>query len=636
MTGDQFLIISGYFLIVFIAAFCLGTLAAQFIRYVLKRFKINLNSDDSPTFYGVNLMVGMGLLSNLWLVLGLLGWFTRPVILSSLILVVFLFIGIYWKRIPRRFTIKPVDLRHLSYIHLVLIGIATYFLLTFYAAAMLPPHLWDELSYHLPEAGNIVQHHRIFPHFEAYLFFGNIPKLMEVLYAGAISLSGTTAVGALAHLMHFTVILGLLMLVYQWLRHRFGTRTAAIGLIMLVLCDQLMQNGIIGYIDAATAAFEVAAVIMAIEWIISKNTYALSLSMLLIGFGLASKYSASPSFLAVLALLAGGLFRFKLPQVQIKKLAVWLILLFVFACGYWYIKNIYFYGNPFYPLYFGHRFISDSEYLEILASVRQISDRSLSGIIEIVTNFLTPANFNVFWAIILFPIALLVRKSRSITAILVVYAASYFAYWYFFASRQDRFMIAAIVAATILIAILLGSIRYRWSIPIVAVFLIMSYFLINHHANGVVEYRKALKEKRNQVGVQYVLGQVSTRQYMSSLFGCAYLTFDDMKINGWNGNVIDNWTVWHDPNVGFFATNIGLVQFNAPLGTTDAQLNEMVHKQSLKFLYFNQGTKERFAQETNTGMVEYRQGRAEVEARLLQNATLISQQGPCMLYKLNY
>lgn len=254
-----------------------------------------------------------------------------------------------------------------------------------YQAALAPPTAWDELAYHLPQARRLADTHTL-PltlgnhYFQtSHFFYGNIPKLGEVLYAEGIAFSGF----ALARALHMTVLAAFLLLVFGRVRALFGEGAAVLSVVLLLLYDHLVRNASSAYVDAATASLEVGAVLALATWAFGGDLGDAAQAALLIGFALSFKYSPL-STLVFLALLFGiAVARRRWPLARVRPLALRLTALALLPCAFWYVKNAIRYGNPFYPLYLGHPGVSEAEYRRVLLSVQQFQvPRTLSSFLR--------------------------------------------------------------------------------------------------------------------------------------------------------------------------------------------------------------------------------------------------------------
>ena len=91
-----------------------------------------------------------------------------------------------------------------DFLTIILILISLVMVASLYLTALQPPYAYDELAYHFPEALQIVDSGRAVLNFGGHYFYGNIPKLMEVLFALGITTSGFP----MAHLLNFTFFIG--------------------------------------------------------------------------------------------------------------------------------------------------------------------------------------------------------------------------------------------------------------------------------------------------------------------------------------------------------------------------------------------------------------------------------------------
>jgi hypothetical protein len=93
-----------------------------------------------------------------------------------------------------------------------------------YGAALAPPTAWDELAYHLPEARVLIESHQLPLNLGGHWLYGNLPKLVEVLFAESVAVSDDYA---LPHLLHLSILAGLLLYAFGTVRTLFGAKAAA-------------------------------------------------------------------------------------------------------------------------------------------------------------------------------------------------------------------------------------------------------------------------------------------------------------------------------------------------------------------------------------------------------------------------
>lgn len=237
---------------------------------------------------GLSVLLGYGVLSYGTLIMSFFGPLSWWVI--WLIVVIVLVLG--------RQTVFTLYKNFFSYIHpvvkkwtveekilLLLIGCGV----VFYAlSAFVPPYRNDAIAYHLPETMVIAKEG--IKHFPIGVskFFGNLPLLMETLYALLYTVQGFV----LINLTHFQILLAALAVCYSFVKNNFSRRTSLLALVVILTLYEVFVNATNAYIDGATIAFEVAGFLTLIEWCSNKQKKLLTVIGLLFGLALATKYNA--------------------------------------------------------------------------------------------------------------------------------------------------------------------------------------------------------------------------------------------------------------------------------------------------------------------------------------------------------
>lgn len=396
-------------------------------------------------------------------------------------------------------------------------------------AALAPPEATDELAYHLPEARTLADGHVIRLMLGQDHIYGNLPALVETLYGEALTVRGT----ALAHALHLSFVFAFLLIAAGVVRRLWGGRAAALAVLGILLYSDLTYNATTAYVDAAASALEVGAVLLAVAWMIEREDGDAVAAAMLIGLALAVKYTAVTSVIAIVLLVGVALVRerrFKfLAQLGSFGLA---------GCIYWYAKNLIRFGNPVFPLAFGHPGVSDATVRYFVQEAQSFGHRRVTDFARVPLRFAGDGNVTAYLGFVLSPLALAARGSRRAAALLLAYVVAYTACWYWLESSQVRFLMSATVAAIVLAAVALGAARGAIGVGVTlaaaAAFLVAAQ-LDTHGFNG--NLRDA---SRSWLGTQkagYVLGLESTHHYLERYFGCQVDAVDALAAERLSGNV---------------------------------------------------------------------------------------------------
>ncbi len=203
--------------------------------------------------------------------------------------------------------------------------------------ALTPPTGWDAQTYHLVEAKRAVSLGRIAPPPDIVYF--SFPSLVEMLFLAGMVLKGD-GVAQLIHLGFLLLALGLLFS----LAHRyFDSRVAWLACSLLLAVPSFVAVSTWAYVDIALVYFALASLYALLiarqatvrEWYVLAGAYA--------GLAAGVKYTGAIVALAVLILLV---------RARVADIAVHLVAVALFAAP-WYLRNLAFTGNPFYPFVFG-------------------------------------------------------------------------------------------------------------------------------------------------------------------------------------------------------------------------------------------------------------------------------------------
>lgn len=471
-------------------------------------------------------------------------------------------------------------------------------------AALAPPEATDELAYHLPEAHTLADTHSIHLMLGSDRIYGNLPALAETLYAEALTIKGA----ALAHLLHFSLLLSFVLLAAGVVRSLWGARPAALAAAGLLLYSDLTYNATTAYVDGAETAFEAGAVLLFARWAVTKMRGDAAAGALLLGFALAVKYNALAT--AVLATVLVLVIR---PRWLPRLAAVAFV-----ACGYWYMKNLVRFHNPVYPFYFGHPGITGATYRYFIGTVHAFGPRTPGAFVEVPTRFATDPNATAYLGFALAPFALAARGPRRAAGLLLAYSVAFTTYWFWFASHQTRFLLSAAAIAIVLAAVALGAARTHVALAAVLAFALLAAGGAQLKAHGFnAHLRAAVDSWLDTPKSRYALGLESRSAYLHRYFGCLVDAADTLAARGLAGGV----ALWDlTPSPGFPRANLF-----APIkvtATTVAGVGEELRRRDVRFA---------LAQ----GMPVTQLSSNPAAAPILRSATPFWRGGDCTLYRLN-
>jgi hypothetical protein len=608
--------------------FALAALALGDGVLALAERVLGTGSARAPTLtrFGTSLLAGFGAAACVGVALGLARVFYWPLLLAAGAAAVAL------RRSALLGYARALSLRG----HLLTVAAATAAAVVFAAswlAALLPPTGYDELAYHLPEAQQVAREHTLHLTTGAFYggehpLFGNLPKLAEVLYAEGVAFGGVE----LARSLHLLVLGAFLLLAAGVVRELLGAGAAGLGVLLVLLHDELLVNASSGYVDAASASFEAGAVLVAALWLERGGRERLAHVALLAGFALGVKYSAAFTALFLAVTLAVFARRWWSTRAGIA-----LGGLAVAAGGFWYLKNLVRLGNPLYPFYLGHEGIGESEHRSLVADVKGFRwDRTPADFLRFPSRRWQLVDaLPTFAAVYLTPVAALVPRARRALALLTVYAIGYAAWWYFVSSHQTRFLLAAIVVSLLLLAATAChlqplSVRIAVLAGAAVVFGSLNPYTVEH---APLTWPAELEQtvRTDEVAVALGLDPVGVR--LRNNLGCGIEALWFLHARGERGVVLDHWSRWTLPSLAVYEAGTPLRSLPArDLG--DGELQRELDRLGARFLFVNESSKTSALGRTEPHVREATLPHARLERRLLRDAEEIWRDGDCRLYRL--
>ena len=376
--------------------------------------------------------LGLGVLSLEGLALGLAGWFNRPALT-----VLVLFVAAASWAAARRLKIPlrgvPLPTATGALMPLGLTGLAIFFSLMF---SLVPPVYFDAMSYHLELPSRYLLEGRIF-HVSENLYSG-YPQIVEVLYGIGLALSGAQTAGVIS-LIGFLLVLGL---VWSWGRKNFGEETASWATVLVSFTPPIMTLTGFFHNDWYLTFFTLSAVFVLAEG--ADRPRSMVLAGVLAGLASGTKYTGL-GFAVGIPLLAGAICGLGgRGRGAGKRWAVFAGVALVTACP-WYLKNLFFTGDPLFPLISGMK--GEIQGLSTLAADAYFKGVRVSDLwrwillpYQSVFRFwelqlpLSPG----FIPLVLLPTLPVLRRHRAVTPFLLIWTGVSLLVWYF-TFRAGRF-----------------------------------------------------------------------------------------------------------------------------------------------------------------------------------------------------
>jgi 4-amino-4-deoxy-L-arabinose transferase-like glycosyltransferase len=427
--------------------------------------------------------IGLGILSIIILVIGLLGILHFWTVLSIFILlfiVLFTEIKGYLQAI---YHIKESIFYSFCHDHLFFI-LSPFFmvaLIWFFLASRVPPVFYDALIYHLGIPNQYLINHTI--RFLPNAFHSHHPFLIQNLFSICLLL-GRHSTPKLLVLM-FAIFNGVSLSLFA---ARFFNRPISwLAGGIFVLTPSILITGSLVNVDLGFSLYTLLTLYALCMWARKKEKKWLILSAIMTGFSLGTKYTA---IIFCLGLCLLCLFFLLIKERQSLRYSVKVIIIYVFIAlsvgSGWYIKNLVWTKNPFYPKWadvWGNPKIPEENLAVFNASAHayDAKDNTRNSIFSLPLDLvLHPEWFGVGGTIgpllfILLPLAFIPDKKNKVYSMLILYCITYYFAWAF-TFRMTRFALPLfailILLATNTLIRLFQSKKNLFSYIIVIVFVL--------------------------------------------------------------------------------------------------------------------------------------------------------------------
>lgn len=525
------------------------------------------------------------------------------------------------------------------------------FLLVNYLGSFGPPTARDAISYHLPQANTIVATGSLDFINDPKAFYTNLPLLMEVMYAFGIMVNGYS----LAHVLHYSLLVAFTLFIIGWLNKYFGKSTALWAGVSLYLLNQVVATATSALVDTAFMVLEIISVCLVIDWLYERRNATLMISGVTIGLALSIKYS--PLFTAALLLaliIVASIIKYRTAWKRVISNGLRFFIPALIVGGFWYAKNFILYGNPTYPLLFGHEGYGEAEYASLVAAIQDfVVPRTVLNYVLIPVTFylawmksdypLLSLSYNPQYLVVLFSLVTLpwlmaIKKYRLLVSILLGYMAAFSLYWFFVATHQERFLDTATIVLILLAVIAITQLKRYWKIVpimllVVATVGIAVRFDIRHYLFHVVDASVAQRWLRKNE-IYYLIGRIDKATYLESHFGCGVVALNYLDANDPQANVLDNWTKWHDHQFKFYDSRARFYPLLENVPQEDVQT--FITNNAIRYIYIDTDAKNDFTTSSDPFYAEHYRSRASQEEALLATAALVFEYDSCQLYRLEY
>lgn len=227
-----------------------------------------------------------------------------------------------------------------------------------FSLAFVPITAHDTLDYHLPIVLDILAKGRT-DFTSAIEHYSFSPALAEILYAVPVVMFGEIDAPYAFQLLQYMTLPLFLALAYGFLQDKLKRRWLAPAALLAVLGMMALQREVLhmGYVDTFAFVYGFAALFPLLEYASQPNGNAkphfseLLFTAVMLGISLGMKHFGF--FFGALALVffAVAWRRFRLSTREIAKmLFVWCAIVATISL-FWYAKNWFWFGNPFYPMF---------------------------------------------------------------------------------------------------------------------------------------------------------------------------------------------------------------------------------------------------------------------------------------------
>ena len=303
-----------------------------------------------------SLIFGLALVSNGLVVLGLLGALNKLMIFSWLVLCG-LAASFQWREIVGDMLEKMKSLGRFQFnsfggFEYLFFSVAAFFALLLPIISLAPVRDYDALMYHLQIPRQFLEHGGIY--FDPAVWRLSQPMLTEMLFL----------VGIVFHLESFSQLISLaycaafFLSVYAFGRRFFDSHIAILAVGILLGNTAFPVYATSPAVEFSWASYEFWSLYLFSIWLFSdrnkKHDYWLVFAGIMSGLAATTKYLSLPVILVLGFLIVGK--TIQLEKGDFKKLARNVLMFGIpvlVVIAPWYLKNLIWTGNPFYPLVFG-------------------------------------------------------------------------------------------------------------------------------------------------------------------------------------------------------------------------------------------------------------------------------------------
>ncbi len=432
----------------------------------------------------------IGIYSYIILTLGLTGiLYKKTIVIVTLSYLVALF---FFYR--NKLSIKPKDVTKLVFkprlITFLLLMLMLQLAINF--IGVLGPEIgFDALWYHLTLPKIYLDNHAIFYIPGGLLYYSLMPKLTEMIYVSALTISSEIG----AKFIHFSFGVLSLIALYKVSRNFFDKTLAMVCVLVFSSNLVFLWEQTTAYVDLARTFFEIMALWGFLKWVEKKDNKWLIESAVMLGLAVSTKLLALGSIFVFSILIGLYLFHKK----KIKDFPISLSLYFFISLLVplpWFVLSFVHTGNPFYPFF------------------TTIYPLKLN--FSLINPLILPDPISPLY-IILLPIGLFVfRKFNLKLKFVAIYFLLAFFIWYLtLGTGGSRFLLPYLPAFSILSLGILQKIQRKVQYVLIGLILFFAAFSIIYRFSANLKY------------LPVIFGSQSKSNFLSSHLNFSFSDFYD-------------------------------------------------------------------------------------------------------------
>ncbi len=296
---------------------------------------------------------------------GIVGIFTANWFIASSVIILLIFSRDILSSAQHFLTNFKSLLLSVSFVQIVNIAIIIFVGSALFYNSFIPSEMADVWVYHIPIAENTIKHEQFQYPLMEHNFYGNIPAFVNVLFSVAMI---KTPNFAYASFVNGAIFLFFVMS-FQGLFRRYNDYLLFIAIMIIGFSNFFLGFATEPHTDLARSIFSCLAVVYLIFYQRTSKQFYLYLFAITMGAAIATKYTEITSFVALIPFAT-----FLIIKNKHYKFFSYSALIMILIAGFWYLKNLFLYGNPVYPFIFSHHGLSDTWMAEYIAELSRPFD----------------------------------------------------------------------------------------------------------------------------------------------------------------------------------------------------------------------------------------------------------------------